>query len=316
MLGEIKIVNLRKIWKNEYSNFTPWLSENLNLLGRAIGIELEFEAKEVSVGPFSADILAKDTGTDKFVVIENQLEKTDHDHLGKCITYASVLDASAVIWIASKFTDEHKKALDWLNDHTSEEIGFYGIKVELWQIENSLPAVRFNIVSQPNLAVRQASKSKEQTELTENRRTQLKFWEEFSTKLIETRKIGSVQSPRPQYWFDVALGKSGIHLSNTFNTETNEIGVRVYINNKKVEDWWSYFESRKVEIEQKIGTKLHWNPNPDNKDKVIMLVKAFNLEQMEEWESALNWLVDYTVRFREVFSIEIKNKAKNKYIQN
>ncbi|MCB0701629.1 MAG: DUF4268 domain-containing protein [Ignavibacteriae bacterium] len=310
MLGEIKIVNLRKIWKNEYSNFTPWLSENLHLLGKAIGIELEFEAKEVSVGPFSADILAKDTGTDKFVIIENQLEKTDHDHLGKCITYASVLDASAVIWIASKFTDEHKKALDWLNDHTSEEIGFYGIKVELWQIENSLPAVRFNVISQPNLAVRQASKSKEQTELTENRRTQLKFWEEFSTKLIETRKIGSVQSPRAQYWFDVALGKSGIHLSNTFNTETNEIGVRVYINNKKVEDWWPYFESRKVEIEQKMGIKLNWNPNPDNKDKVIMLVKAFNLEQNEEWEAALDWLVDYTLRFREVFSNEIKNKTK------
>lgn len=109
MLGEIKKVQLRKIWKNEAYDFTPWLAENLEQIGEAIGLELELDSKEVSVGPFSADILAKDTGSDKFVVIENQLEKTNHDHLGKCITYASVLDASAVIWIASKFTDQHKK---------------------------------------------------------------------------------------------------------------------------------------------------------------------------------------------------------------
>ncbi len=98
---------------------------------------MEFEDKKVSVGPFSADILAKDTRTDKFIVIENQLEKTNHDHLGKCITYASVLYASAIIWIASKFTEEHKKAMDWLNDHTSDKITLYGIILELWKIDNS-----------------------------------------------------------------------------------------------------------------------------------------------------------------------------------
>ncbi len=308
MLGEIKKVQLRKIWKNEAYDFTPWLSENLEQIGEAIGLELEFEAKEVSVGPYSADILAKDAGTDKFVVIENQLEKTNHDHLGKCITYASVLDASAVIWIASKFTDEHKKALDWLNDHTSEEIGFYGIKVELWQIDNSQPAVRFNVVSEPNAIVRQATKRKEQGELTDTRKIQLEFWTAFREKLSETGKIGSLQTPRPQYWFDVALGKSGINLSNTFNTDKNEIGVRVYIGNKKVEEWLPYFESKKELIENSIGSELVWNPNPDNRDKVIILTKLFDLENKENWDTAINWLVGETVKFREVFSKIIKDK--------
>lgn len=308
MLGEIKKVQLRKIWKNEAYDFTPWLSENLEQIGEAIGLELEFEAKEVSVGPYSADILAKDAGTDKFVVIENQLEKTNHDHLGKCITYASVLDASAVIWIASKFTDEHKKALDWLNDHTSEEIGFYGIKVELWQIDNSQPAVRFNVVSEPNAIVRQATKRKEQGELTDTRKIQLEFWTSFREKLSETGKIGSLQTPRPQYWFDVALGKSGINLSNTFNTDKNEIGVRVYIGNKKVEEWLPYFESKKELIENSIGSELVWNPNPDNRDKVIILTKLFDLENKENWDTAINWLVGETVKFREVFSKIIKDK--------
>jgi hypothetical protein len=134
MLGKIQVVPLRSIWKNEAQDFTPWLADNIDDLGEALGLELEYEDKEVSVGPYSADILAKDAGTGKYVVIENQLEKTNHDHLGKCITYSAVLDASAVIWIASDFTEEHKKALDWLNDHTSEEIAFYGVKLELQQI--------------------------------------------------------------------------------------------------------------------------------------------------------------------------------------
>jgi len=133
MLGKIKTVPLRSIWKNEAYDFTPWLSENITDLGEALGLELEFEDKEVSVGPYSADILAKDAGTGQYVVIENQLEKTNHDHLGKCITYSAVLNASAVIWVASDFTEEHKKALDWLNDHTSDEIAFYGVKIELIQ---------------------------------------------------------------------------------------------------------------------------------------------------------------------------------------
>jgi hypothetical protein len=309
MLGEIKKVQLRKIWKNEAYDFTPWLSENIEQIGEAIGIELEFEDKEVSVGPYSADILAKDAGTDKFVVIENQLEKTNHDHLGKCITYASVLDASAVIWIASKFTDEHKKALDWLNDHTSDEIGFYGIKVELWQIDNSQPAVRFNVVSEPNAVVRQATKRKEQGELTDTRKKQLEFWTAFREKLAETGKVRSLQTPRPQYWFDVALGKSGINLSNTFNTDRNEIGVRVYIGNKKVEEWLPYFESKKEIIETQIGSELIWNPNPDNRDKVITLTKHFDLENKENWKIGIEWLAEKTIKFRQTFSKIIKEKT-------
>jgi len=308
MLGEIKNVSLRKIWKNEAYDFTPWLVLNLDRLGEAIGLELEFESSEVSVGPYSADILAKDAGTDKFVVIENQLEKTNHDHLGKCITYASVLDASAVIWIAAKFSDEHKKALDWLNDHTSDEIGFYGIRVELWQIDTSQPAVRFNVISEPNSVVRQATKRKELGELTETRQTQLEFWTAFREKLAETGKIRSLQTPRPQYWFDVALGKSGINLSNTFNTDKNEIGVRVYIGNKKVDEYLPYFESLKESIEESIGSPLVWNPNPDNRDKVIHLTKHFKLEHRKNWKPAIEWLVGETIKFRETFSQAIRAK--------
>jgi hypothetical protein len=309
VLGEIKKIELRKVWKKEACDFTPWLAENLDKIGEIIGLELELKETEVSAGPFSADILAKDIGTNNYVIIENQLTKTNHDHLGKCITYASVLDAMAIIWIAAEFTDEHKKALDWLNDHTSDEIEFYGIKVELWQIDHSQPAVKLNVISEPNIAVREATKHKELGDLSDAKKLQLDFWTAFKENFNKSTNTRLNQRPRPQYWFDIPLGITGIHISNTFNTDTNEIGARIYIRNQKVYDWLPYFESQKKKIESDIGCALSWNPNPNNQDKVITLTKYFDLTQDENWKEAINWLCEYTIKFKDVFSKIIQEKT-------
>lgn len=307
-LGEIKKVSLRTQWTNEATEFTPWLAsdENIKKLSNVIGFELEVENTEVSAGPFSADILAKDTATGTYVIIENQLGKTDHDHLGKTITYASVLDATAVVWIAGEFTEEHKKSLDWLNDHTNDNISFYGVQVELWQIDESKPALRFNLVSKPNEAVRQATRSKSGEDLSENRKFQLDFWNSFRDKLAKTKKIPSLQTPKPAYWFDVTLGKSNIHLSNTCNTWENSVSVRVYIRNQIADKMLPFLESKKDEIEASIGQPLQWNPNPETRDKIISLVHTTDFKDKQKVEDALNWLVEYTVKFREVFSKIIK----------
>ena len=218
-LGILKKVNIRKKWPDDASDFTPWLAkeENIEKLSLALGLELQVENIEVSVGPYSADILAKDVGTDRYVVIENQLKKTNHDHSGKLITYGSVLDASANVWITSEFTEEHKKALDWLNDHTSDEISFYGVILELWQIDDSKPAVMFNVISKPADIMRQTAITKASENLTDTKRLQLDFWTRFREKLSKRKEIPSVQSARPQYWFDVSLGRLGIHLSCLFS---------------------------------------------------------------------------------------------------
>jgi len=214
-LGHLTKANPRTLWPNEATAFTPWLAQHLEELAATLGLELELENTEVAVGPYSADILARDTGTGKHVVIENQLEKTDHDHLGKSLTYAAVLDASAVIWIATDFTEEHKKTLDWLNDLTSTDIAFYGVTLELWKIDESKPAVRFNVVSRPAEIVRQtAISSRAAEELTEGRKLQFDFWTQLRERLFATGKLPSVQSARPQYWYDVSLGRSDIVLSN------------------------------------------------------------------------------------------------------
>ena len=151
-LGRLQRVQLREAWESESGDFTPWLaqSENLSLLGEAIGLNLELEAQEKGVGLFRADLFCKDTASDSWVLIENQLERTDHSHLGQLLTYAAGLSAVTIVWIAERFTEEHRAALDWLNEKTGEGINFFGLEVELWRIGNSPLAPKFNVVCKPN----------------------------------------------------------------------------------------------------------------------------------------------------------------------
>ena len=151
-LGRLTSVDLREIWTSESGDFTPWLAseENLTVLGDTLDLELELEAQEKAVGPFRADILCRDMGSNALVLIENQLERTDHGHLGQLLTYASGLEAATIVWIAGRFNEEHRATLDWLNAITEERFRFFGLEVELWRIGSSLAAPKFNIVSKPN----------------------------------------------------------------------------------------------------------------------------------------------------------------------
>ena len=149
-LAKIKTVDLRIAWSNEATDFTPWLQDNIDQLGDALGIELELQQREASVGAFSLDLLARDVSNNRPVIIENQLESTDHSHLGQLLTYAAGYDASAIVWIAKEFRDEHRAALDFLNGRTGEDTEFFGVVVELWKIDESRPAPHFRVVSAPN----------------------------------------------------------------------------------------------------------------------------------------------------------------------
>ncbi len=305
--GELKRLDLRPFWPNEQHNFTPWLAEEDNVvkLGAAIGLELEVERIEAAVGPYSADILAKDTATGTYVVIENQLEKTNHDHLGKLITYGSVLDASAIVWIASEFTEEHARALAWLNDNTSEDLAFYGVRLEVWQIEDSKPTVVFNVISRP-AGVKPKDATGSDGELSEARKLQLDFWTAVRDKLLESKVIPSAQKARPQYWFDVALGRSGIVLSNVANTYENRIGVRTYISNKIADVVLPQLLEQREEIEREIGAKLEWDPNPEARDKIIRISRSANLADRAKMDEYVDWMVDMVARFRKTFGPRVK----------
>lgn len=308
-LGNLRSLDPRQIWKNEAGDFTPWMAkdENIALLGEALGLELEVENTEVAAGLFSADILARDTATSAYVIIENQLERTNHDHLGKAITYAAVLDARTLVWVAPKFTDEHKKALDWLNDNSSDELSFFGVQAELWQIDQSAPAIRFNVLSRPAQTGRAIALQRSKGELSDTKRLQLEWWTEFRDALAATNAFPSVRSPRAQHWYNLALGRTGIHLSLTFNTFDNKLGVRVYMRNRHGgEQALAQLRESREEIEEAIGQELVWDINPDAMDKIVGLYRDANVTDRTAWPQYLKWMVDTTIRFRQVFAPRVR----------
>src|SRR4029077_1332791 len=178
--------------------------ENLAILADTLGLELELEAQERPVGPFRADILCKDVATDRWVLIENQLERTDHSHLGQLLTYASGLEAVTIVWIAARFTEEHRSTLDWLNKITDESFRFFGLEVELWRIGTSAAAPKFNLVSKPNEwshSVAQAARAIDEAELSETRVMQRAYWAAFDKILAASRgPVTGGKKPQPQSW--------------------------------------------------------------------------------------------------------------------
>ena len=313
MLGKLEKVDLRQIWQNEGQDFTPWLAqkENLELLGEVIGIELELEAQEKNVGPFRADILCKNTSDDSLVLIENQIERTDHKHLGQLLTYASGLQSVVIVWVASKFTEEHRKALDWLNEITDEKFRFFGLEVELWRIGNSSVAPKFNIVSQPNnwsKAVAQAAKNLDTQETSETKGLQYRYWQNFISYLKNSSSKLRSQSPSPKHWLIFSIGRSGFHVNALLNTVTNRIGVELVIADKDGEKSFYYLLERDKEaIEMEMGSALEWRENPEKNRSSILLFFNANPANEENWPSQHQWLKNALEKFDAVFRNKIRN---------
>ena len=148
-LGKLKKVEPRTVWEHEARDFTPWLRKNMDLLKEAVGIELDLVETESPVGGYAVDLYAKDLTTGRWVIIENQLEKTDHSHMGQIMAYAAGKEAGVVIWISPEFRDEHRQTLDWLNEITDESVAFFGIELEVLEIDTSPWAAHFKVVAQP-----------------------------------------------------------------------------------------------------------------------------------------------------------------------
>ncbi|WP_411680041.1 DUF4268 domain-containing protein [Clostridium thailandense] len=312
-LGKLEKINLREVWKTEAEYFTPWLAqdENIQLLGDAIGIELEVEGTEKNVGPFRADILCKDTATGAWVLIENQLEKTDHSHLGQILTYAAGLSAVTIIWIAEKFTEEHRAALDWLNEITNDTFNFFGLEIELWKIENSPSAPKFNIVSKPNSWTRTISnvvRQIELEELSETKRLQLEYWKAFESYLVRNSKVLKPQKPLPQNWTNFSIGRSNFVLNALINNKDKRISVRLVISGAYAKEYFRQLEAMKYEIETEAKTTFFWRELPEGKESHIVIDQNnVMLENNEEWTKQHEWLKEHLELMHKVFFKRIKN---------
>lgn len=314
-LGRLEKVPLRDAWASESADFTPWLAqeENLKLLGETIGIALECEGQEKFVGPFRADILCKDTATDDWVLIENQLERTDHSHLGQLLTYAAGLNAVTIVWIAERFTEEHRATLDWLNERTDEKINLFGLEIELWRIGDSPIAPKFNVISQPNDWTRTIQKAANE-EVSEHRQFQQKFWTTFRQHMEAKGSFVRCQKPLPQHWMTHAIGRSGVHLNSvisTWNSETeakeSEIRAELYLNGPNAKHEFAALEQQKDGLEKSLGFPLTWR-NPENK-AMCRLYTRKDADFLNEllWPEQFEWLRQRLEMMHKVFSPVMKN---------
>lgn len=318
-LGRLERVDLREVWESEAGHFTPWLArdENLRLLAQTIEMDLEMDSTEKSVGPFRADILCRDTATDRWVLIENQLERTDHTHLGQILTYAAGLDAVTIVWVAERFTEEHRAALDWLNEHTDDSINCFGLEVELWRIGNSAIAPKFNVVCKPNDWSRTVQAAAGGGELTEHKQAQLRFWTNFKGYMEEAGSVIRCQKPSPQHWTNHPLGRAGAHLTSVVSawnslsgTWSPEIRAEVTLDGPNAKAEFAELEERKAEIEGELGFPLVWH-NPETKHACRMYVRndIDFLDPANEPE-CFRWLREKLERMHAVFGPRVRNLGR------
>ena len=316
-LGRLESVPLRQIWESEPADFTPWLAteENLRLLGSTIGFDdLELEAREKEVGDFSADMLCKDPASDQWVLIENQLEKTDHDHLGKLLTYAAGLKAVTIVWIAARFTDEHRSALDWLNDITDSRFDFFGLEVELWRIADSPVAPKFNIVSKPNDWNREVTRQVTKIEgTTETKQLQLEYWTAFHNFLEQRGSRLKPQKRRPSYSLHFTVGKTGMWLAaiasfwdtSKQSWSSGEIRVELVLQRKELKPFFDSWLEEKETVEQAMGKPLSWQEHTE-KRRSISIRRSASLKQRHTWEEQHAWLMEHLEAFYRIFEPQIR----------
>lgn len=310
-LGRLTRVDLRQVWLSEAGHFTPWLAqeENLRLLGETIGIELELESQEKEVGPFRADILCKDTTSENWVLIENQLERTDHTHLGQLLTYAAGLNAVTIVWIAETFTPEHRAALDWLNEHTDEKINLFGLEVELWRIGDSPIAPQFNVISQPNDWARTVQKAAAAGDVTPHRQLQLEFWTAYREFMESKRSPIRFQKPQPQSWTAHPLGRSGAVLVSAVSLWSSETGTRgpevraeVELASPIAKQEFALLFKAKAEIEASLGFPLVWYDPPEAAKCRIYVKKDTDFSSKSLWTEQFEWLRVHLEALHRVFA--------------
>ncbi|QDU88405.1 hypothetical protein Pla175_17810 [Pirellulimonas nuda] len=300
-LGRLQKVDLRKVWLSEPGDFTPWLAgeENLGLLSETLGMDLDLVAQEQGVGPFRADIVCTDGLTQSTVLIENQLERTDHTHLGQLLTYAAGLEAVSIVWIARRFADEHRAALDWLNDNTGEALRFFGLEVELWRIGDSHVAPKFNVVCEPNEWVKATNRPKARTTLGE---LYAEYWLAFRDVLEARSSAFVIRGAPDRAYVAFAIGRAGFGNNAVITREQLNIRVELYLSGKQASARFYALMQERPAIEAAFGDKLDWQELPD---KIASRIAYFrpnsDVEDRASWPEQHRWLADHLQRIQDVF---------------
>ena len=306
-LGTLKEIDVRELWKHEQYDFSNWLAkeENIKMIDDEIGLTLINVNKEVFVGSYRCDLVAEDETTGDKVVIENQLEATNHDHLGKIITYAAGLDAKTIIWIVKEGREEHIAAIEWLNNNTFKKIGFFLMELHAYTIDDSRPAPMFKIIEKPNDFVKNSKSNLKDRDLNKSRAERLYFWTEMNKVVIEKGRPFNIRKATTDHWYDVALGTSEAHISITLVSKNNYIAIEVYINNNK--DLYDSLYQMKDEIEEKLGLSLEWL-RLDNKkaSRILTYIDGLDFNNHDNYPQLIDETIEKVIKMRRVFAPYVK----------
>ena len=298
----MKEIDIRSVWAHEQYDFSKWLSEEENIqeLGNVLNLSLTDVNTEQFVGSYRCDIICKDELTGKSVLIENQLEQTNHDHLGKIITYASGLDASVVVWIVANAREEHASAIEWLNKHTDDDVSFFLLEVHAYTIGDSAPAPMFKIIEQPNDFVKTVKAIAEKGELNERQKHRLNFWTQFNDVIDERGKPFNKHKASTDHWYTVAIGSSKCHISIDLVNKEHKIRVGLWIDDSK--EMYDQLYEEKDAIEAAVGTKLVWDRLDNKKASVICTyIQGLNFNKQDNYAELMNKAIDLVVALRGAF---------------
>ncbi len=298
-LGKAHELPLATVFDGEAREFTPWLSENLERLATELGFELQTDEIEVSVGAFKADIRAKTTD-DKSVVIENQFNATDHSHLGQLLTYASGLNAEVVIWVAERVREEHRAAIDWLNDKAADA-DFFAVEARAVKIDDSLPAIFWDVVSSPNTWTRTSKKAREAGELGSMDRLRVNYWAALNDLIEEKNAKLTRYKPAKESWQGGSIGKGDIWLNTSISVRDNWVRVEIYLGGEKAQVFYDYFREQRTEIESSLGYALNWDPLKGKKACRISVKTDAAPSDGEDWQRQHEWIVEKRLDFERVF---------------
>lgn len=301
-IGKLKEVDIRELWKHEQYDFSEWLSkkENIENLNEILGLTLVDISKETYVGTYRCDLFAKDETTGIKVIIENQLEISNHDHLGKIITYASGLDAKVVVWIVKEAREEHRSAIEWLNNNTNSNVNFFLIEIHAYKIGNSDPAPMFQVVEQPNDFIKNNKSTNRDESMNKSQSQRIEFWNQFNNVVIERGKPFNIRKATTDHWYNIAIGTSDAHIDITLVNKDSLIGVELYITDNK--ELFDKLYSRKDEIEEELGFQLDWRRLDNSKaSRIVYHIKGLNFDNHSNYDELMNKTIDLAVLMRNTF---------------
>lgn len=302
-LGKLEKQGFEKAWKDE-SDFTDWLAsdDGISLLSDALGVGLEAVATEHSIGDFRADLICRDTTEGALVVVENQINRSNHTHLGQVLTYSAGAEATNVVWISTGFRDEHRATVDWLNEVTGDRFRFFALAIEVWSIGKSKIAPKLNVVSQPNDWRKVIKIQVESPEGLTGSMDRVAFWTRVNRLIQDEDPIGRPKPADKAFVFFGSKSVRQVRLGGSFSTLKGTLRVHLELRGEHGLPHAKLLCKQKSDIESEIGSALAWPSKPAGKTHTVSLYRAgVDIEDESEWDDYAEWLVKYLNRFHRAF---------------